>query len=192
MPSLVTAVVEPGGMRDREQPVLRVDELTLRPWRPDDVDGLIDAYRAPDIQQWHLQVIEDEREALDYIDRWQRHWHAEKGAGWAVVDTDSGELLGQLSLWGISLLWGFGEFSYWVRPQARGRRVAIRAARAVVDWAFDDLGLNRLEIKHALSNETSCLVAAKLGFDLEGTMTRVIRHADGWHDMHLHALVRPE
>jgi RimJ/RimL family protein N-acetyltransferase len=30
-------------------------------------------------------------------------------------------------------------------------------------------------------------VAAKAGFDLEGTLRSAMRHPDGWHDMHLHA-----
>ena len=32
-------------------------------------------------------------------------------------------------------------------------------------------------------------VAAKAGFTAEGTLRSALLHADGWHDMHLHARV---
>jgi RimJ/RimL family protein N-acetyltransferase len=33
-------------------------------------------------------------------------------------------------------------------------------------------------------------VAAKAGFTAEGTLRSALLHADGWHDMHLHARVQ--
>ena len=33
-------------------------------------------------------------------------------------------------------------------------------------------------------------MAAKAGFALEGTKRSALLHADGWHDMHLHARIR--
>lgn len=32
-------------------------------------------------------------------------------------------------------------------------------------------------------------VAEKAGFALEGTMLSALIHTDGWHDMHVHALL---
>ncbi|WP_435880234.1 hypothetical protein [Streptomyces atroolivaceus] len=39
-------------------------------------------------------------------------------------------------------------------------------------------------------NEASCRVAVKPGFSFEGVRRRGNLHADGWHDMHVHARVR--
>jgi RimJ/RimL family protein N-acetyltransferase len=36
-------------------------------------------------------------------------------------------------------------------------------------------------------NVASCRVALYAGFAAEGTKRGEARHADGWHDMHLHA-----
>lgn len=54
-------------------------------------------------------------------------------------------------------------------------------------WAFDPLGLHRVELNHSTENAASCRVAQRAGFPLEGTKRREHRHSDGWHDMHVHA-----
>ena len=89
----------------------------------------------------------------------------------------------------ISLDEGYGEVASWSMSTARGRGVASSAVAALASWSFDDLGLHRLELRHSVQNEASCRVATKLGFEMEGTMRSQLLHADGWHDMHLHARV---
>ena len=44
-----------------------------------------------------------------------------------------------------------------------------------------------VELIHSTRNPASCRVAENAGYKLEGTKRREALHADGWHDMHLHA-----
>ena len=39
------------------------------------------------------------------------------------------------------------------------------------------------------ANPASCRVAVKAGFREEGVRRGAALHADGWHDMHVHALL---
>lgn len=87
---------------------------------------------------------------------------------------------------------GLAEVAYWVVPAARGRGVATAAADVVIGWAFEQLGLHRLELTHAVDNVPSCRTAAKLGFSFEGVMRQHALHLDGWHDMHLHSLLEDD
>jgi ribosomal-protein-alanine N-acetyltransferase len=185
MPQLVGPVVAAGTLRRTSQPLLHVDELQLRPWRPDDAPGVVLAYDDPAIRRWHLRSVSVE-EVRSWLDRWARRWSEETGASWAVT-RDAVDLLGQVSLRTLSLAEGQAEVSYWVLPAARGRAVAPRALDALTTWATHDLGLHRLELAHSTANAASCRVALKAGYVLEGTKRREALHADGWHDMHLHA-----
>ena len=54
-------------------------------------------------------------------------------------------------------------------------------------WLLDVIGLHRIWLVHSAQNVASCRVADRAGFTAEGTMRDQARHADGWHDMHLHA-----
>lgn len=106
MPELVGAAVAAGRLRARGQPILQVDELTLRPWRLADVAGVIAAYQDPEIQRWHVRSM-TEAEARRWVASWSEHWSAESGAGWAV--SRDGVLVGRMGFRSISLEEGRAE-----------------------------------------------------------------------------------
>jgi ribosomal-protein-alanine N-acetyltransferase len=183
---LIEPVVPAGTLRRMGgQPTLHVDELTLRPWRPEDAPAVVAAYRDPDIQQWHARTV-DETEVAVWIEDSHLRWLDERGALWAV-EAD-GELVARAGLRTIELFEGSAEFAYWVTKAGRGRNVAARAVTAVTDWALA-LGLHRLKIVHSVANVASCRVAEKAGFPLESTERSSTLHPDGWHDMHVHVRI---
>ncbi len=68
----------------------------------------------------------------------------------------------------------------------RGQGVTTAAVRLVAAWAFNELGVQRLEWQAVAGNEASRRVAARLGFVIEGVCRRrivdVVRgtRSDGW------------
>ncbi|GAB3138018.1 GNAT family N-acetyltransferase [Micromonospora sonneratiae] len=184
VPFLVEPLLPPGWMAATAQPVIHADGLVLRPWRCSDRPAVLAAYADPDIQRWHCRSMTED-EAGDWIAAWPGRWRNETGAGWAV--TEASEVVGQVSLRRIVPAEGLAEVSYWVLPAVRGRRIAPRALAAVAVWSFTTLGLHRVELYHSTSNVASCKVAQRAGFTAEGTKRGEGHHADGWHDMHIHA-----
>ncbi|MET9253132.1 GNAT family N-acetyltransferase [Streptomyces sp. NPDC003717] len=188
MPSLVTPVLPPGTLNAAGQPRLPIDGgLMLRPWLPSDAAAVARVFRDPGIQQWHLRAADSEDEAREWIRQWRDGWESERACHWAVADADGDRVLGRVSLQAIIMIGGQAEVSYWTSPEARGRDVCSRAVARVSSWALEEVGFNRLELGHAAANVASCRVAEKTGFALEGVRRRALLHADGWHDMHLHA-----
>ncbi len=59
------------------------------------------------------------------------------------------------------------EIGYWIKREARRRGVALAAARLVIDWAFGELGVERLELLTYPGNEASQALAGRLGFTRE-------------------------
>ncbi len=186
VPLLATPALPAGTLVNQQQPEIHANDLRLRPWQPEDHETVMTAYADPAIQRWHARTMTDD-EADTWLANWPRRWAAETGAGWAVVDGD--KVAGQISLRTIDLQEGLAEVSYWVLPHARGRRTASRALLALTEWSFDTLGLHRIEVLHSTANEPSCRVAMAAGYGLEGTKRSEAKHADGWHDMHLHARI---
>jgi RimJ/RimL family protein N-acetyltransferase len=191
MPRLVDAVVQPGSMSGTHQPDISIDQrLFLRRWDEPDVTAVVAAYAEHDIQTWNLSKM-DEAEAHEWIRSWAVTWEAETDACWAIAERSDLSVVGRVALRNIVLSAGSAEVTYWVAPHARRRRAASVATMAVSRWAFGSLGLHRLELLHSVQNVPSCGVADRAGFALEGTRRSSLLHADGWHDMHLHALVNP-
>ncbi|GGP14410.1 hypothetical protein GCM10012278_70100 [Nonomuraea glycinis] len=68
--------------------------------------------------------------------------------------------------------------------------MASRALTALSVWALGEAGFHRLHLDHSTRNHASCRVAVRSGFRLEGTKRSDAVHADGRHDMQLHARIR--
>lgn len=184
VPLLATPALQSGTMTGLAQPTISANEIALRPWQPSDRPAVVEAFADPAIQRWHCRSMTDQ-EAADWIDSWSARWCEETDASWAVLD--AGLVVGQVGLRRVNLAEGMASVSYWVVPGARGRRTAPRALLALTEWSFRKLGLHRLALSHSTANAASCRVAQHAGFAAEGTKRSEALHADGWHDMHLHA-----
>lgn len=188
MPLLTSPAIGVGSIACIGQPGLDAGEgVQLRPWREEDDTAVAEVYRDPQIRRWHSRTIDDLAEARSLIGSWRRGWEDETGAAWAVVD-DADHVVGRIALTALDLHEGTGDVAYWTRVEARGCGVAPRAVRCVADWA-SHVGFHRLQLKHSTRNPTSCRVAVKAGFRPEGTLASAVLHEDGWHDMHVHALI---
>jgi [ribosomal protein S5]-alanine N-acetyltransferase len=191
MAHLWEPVVDPARLAG-PQPELAAAGLVLRRWVPKDAEQLVAALTDPDIRHWNLRTIDSLDEAVGLISTWRRDWRRRTAASWAVVRPGARRrVLGQVGFRSLYLTDGMAEISYWVAPEGRRQGLASSAARILSDWAFTDLGFERLELVHSVRNLPSCGVAVAAGFEFEGTKRRLQRHADGWHDMHLHARIRP-
>jgi ribosomal-protein-serine acetyltransferase len=60
------------------------------------------------------------------------------------------------------------EIGYWLGTSFEGRGIMTRACRAIIDYNFDELGLNRIEVECAADNLPSRRIPARLGFTQEG------------------------
>jgi len=173
-------------MRSTTQPSLAIGSaMTMRPWVRADAPAVMEAFSDPLIRHWHMRSMESVEEAEAWIDTWQDRWQAETNASWVLVDDDR-RVRGQIALRGVNLGMGASEVSYWVVPAARGRGIASAALATLATWGLAELGLRRLWLMHSVENEPSCKVALRAGFQPEGTLREALRHADGWHDMHVH------
>ncbi|MFC6020966.1 GNAT family N-acetyltransferase [Plantactinospora solaniradicis] len=193
MPSLVPPVLPAGSLHSLRQPHLAAEGgLRLRPWRVDDAATVRAAFDCPEIQRWHMRRLDTDAEARDWTAQWPARWAAETDASWALVDGPVDRPVGQVGLRNVTLVEGSAELSYWVLPAARGAGVAGRAVTALTRWAFDTLGIHRLVLLHSTRNRASCRVAGKVGYRTEGVLRQAMLHADGWHDVHLHARLRSD
>jgi RimJ/RimL family protein N-acetyltransferase len=70
---------------------------------------------------------------------------------------------------------GGGDLGYWLDEAFWGRGIASEAAAAVLRFAVEKLGLERLHSGHADDNEASGKVLMKLGFRPVGEVTKYSR-----------------
>jgi RimJ/RimL family protein N-acetyltransferase len=89
-------------------------------------------------------------------------------AEFAIVELASGELAGQVELWGIDEHNRVAHVGVELRPAFRGRGLGADAVRVVCRYGFALRGLHRLQLETLSDNHAMIAVARKLGFTREG------------------------
>ena len=107
----------------------------------------------------------------------------------AVFDREDGAFLGGVGVNQLNREHGFANLGYWVRASARGRGVAAAAARLAARFAFEDLGLNRIEIVIAAENGNSQRAAQRAGAQREELLRSRLLIAGRLHDAVMYSLV---
>lgn len=82
------------------------------------------------------------------------------------------------------------EIGYWLRQDLQGHGIMTRATKALVDFAFENLGLNRVEIRAATNNRRSRAVPERLGFVQEGVLREAAWLNDHFIDLVVYAKLR--
>src|SRR5687767_204507 len=151
--------------------------IRLRPWRADDVDAALAAMLEPETRLWNAGWVRTRDDAGVWLER-RQEWGGDH-ASWAVEDAAGRALVGSVSLHSIDLQQSDAEIGYWTVAAARGRGVATAAVDAASRWAFGALGVDRIELCHAVENVASGRVAEKAGYLFEGRLRRSYRYGDG-------------
>jgi hypoxanthine-DNA glycosylase len=175
------------------QPTLETGRLLLRPFAPDD---------APAVQRL-VSDFEIARGAAGiphpYPEGGAAAWIAPQGEAWrkgeaavfAICRKESGERLGAIGL-RLEAEHGRAELGYWIgRPYWR-QGYATEAARAVVAFGFDTLGLHRIFAGVFSRNAASAAVLTQCGFRQEGRQRQHVIHWGERLDFDLYGLLRAE
>lgn len=90
--------------------------------------------------------------------------------------------------------WGSrtGELGYWLGREFTGRGLVTGACSILLGIAFNELDLNRMEIRCAAGNTRSIAVAKRLGMIYEGTLREAERLGGGYVDHVIHSMLKRE
>lgn len=149
---------------------LRDGDLVLRPIRRPDAAAIAAACGDAEIARFipAMPSPYTRADADAWTERCAQVWRKREAFPFAIVEGESGELLGSIEL-------GGGSVGYWVAPSARGRGVATRAVRLVCEWARE----RPLRLTTHPDNVASQRVAENAGFRRVGTIADHPRFRDG-------------
>jgi ribosomal-protein-serine acetyltransferase len=64
------------------------------------------------------------------------------------------------------------EIGYWIDKGEEGKGIVTRSCERLIGYAFDDLNMNRVEIRCSTENIRSAAIPERLGFQKEGVLRR--------------------
>lgn len=103
-----------------------------------------------------------------------------------------GTLVGSIGLHQIDWYNKIASIGYYLAKNAEGHGIITRTVKGVLNYAFYDLGLNRIEIRCGVENYKSQAIPERLGFKKEGTI-RDGEHLNGYfHDIIIYSKLARE
>ena len=141
---------------------LETARLTLRPYEPGDLDAMAEMFGDRAVTAHTLLGTRTRDATVEVLDSY-REFLAERGYGMlAILDKTTGHYLGEVGLFVAPM--GPLALRYALARQAWGKGFATEASAAVLDDAFDGLGLHRVLAGVIAANLASIKVVDKLGF----------------------------
>ncbi len=151
-----------------DQPTLTDGTVVLRPWRDDDVEAAR-VQHDEEMAYWFEfpRVVPTSERMREAIDEWRQHYADDRRIVSFAVERD-GAIVGSAEV--RQTAEGNGLLSWALYPEHRGRGTAVRGVRLLVAYAFDQLGLPRVEAYVHPDNTRSLRVATRAGLRREGVV----------------------
>lgn len=102
------------------------------------------------------------------------------------------ELAGVIGFHGIDWSNNKTEIGYWLGEDFTGKGIMTRACRAMVNYAFNEYDLHRVEIRCATSNVKSRAIPERLGFIQEGVLREQAKLYDTYVDHIIYGMLAHE
>ena len=119
--------------------------------------------------------------------------HSPADDSFAIHLRDEDEPIGVVSLMNISVANASAELSVIVgHPEDRHHGYGAEAIAVLLDYAFGDLGLNRIGLSVFDFNEDAIAAYGKLGFREEGRLRGALKRDDAFHDAILMSVLKQE
>jgi RimJ/RimL family protein N-acetyltransferase len=158
----------------RPNPPLADDTIRLEPLAQAHAADFVELIKDSDVKRFTLVPSgADGGFVRDWLGRYEVGWLDSSRAGFCIRGADDGEFYGFAAIVHLDLDAREGEIGYMVAPAARGRGASARAVELLTRWGFDEIGLERLELRIGVTNTGSERVAERAGYRRDGVLRNV-------------------
>jgi [ribosomal protein S5]-alanine N-acetyltransferase len=151
-------------------PTLRTDRLVLREFTAEDASDVQRLAGEWEVARMMLHVPHpyEDGMAQEWIATHRPAFEAGERLTFAVVLREEATLIGSITL-DLNAQDENAELGYWIGKPYWGQGYCTEAAKELVRYGFEDLGLHRIHSNHFGSNLASGKVMQKVGMSYEGT-----------------------
>lgn len=174
---------------------IETDRLILRRYKIEDADAMYKNWASDSevtkFLTWQPHPSVDVSRSI--IEDWLKKYSDEKYYQWAIVLKDNGnEPIGGISVVHMNEDISMVHIGYCLGRAWWRRGIMSEALKAVTDFMFDTVEVNRVEARHDPRNPNSGKVMQKCGMKYEGTLRSADRNNQGICDACYYARLRSE
>lgn len=172
-------------------PDISTERLLLRRMTMKDAQDIFEYSRDPLVAQHVLWDAQKHiSEAKEYIRYMNRRYRDDMPSSWGVIDKASGRLVGTIGYMMHSEENASVEVGYSLARWVWGKGYATEALRAVIDYTFETMDVNRIEAQHEIDNPASGRVMEKCGMTKEGVLRQRLYNKGKFVDVALYSILR--
>lgn len=134
-----------------------------------------------------MQTIDNLRNHISYCKQLQA-----AGTDFPFAIKYNGKIAGRIGIHYIHQHNKIASIGYWLGDGYQGKGIMTRSCIALVNHCFNELGMNRVEIKCATGNNKSRAIAEKLHFKLEGILRQAEFVNEIFLDLYLYSMLKAE
>ena len=172
---------------------IRTERLLLRPLTVNDIETIWPYVSNPEIPKymsWDAHM--DRTETQKFLERIQEDMANGKSILWAIFLKE--KFCGIISIISIirrhrSLTYDKAELAYWLAPEYQKQGIMTEAGKAVITFAFKQLGFHRLTVSHIPENKASENLIRKWEFRYIGEEREAFMKNGKWHNHKLYELL---
>lgn len=174
-------------------PTLQTARLTLRPFTAEDAPAVYEYARHREVAATTATIPHPYRleDAVEWIERLVERAGEGTMANFGIVIRDTALLIGAIDL-RLEPENRAADLGYAIHPAHWNRGYVTEAARAVVEYGFETLNLNRIHAHHFASNPASGRIMEKIGMKREGAMRQRFCKWGVMHDTIHWAILRSD
>lgn len=149
-------------------PTLQTERLILRSWNPaKDAEAVYSYASLPEATQY---MLFDTHKSLADAQVFLSQAAGSPEHGFAItLEGGDDEPIGGTGISPVAMH-RRAEMGYILHPDYWGRGIATEAAKRIIQYGFEDLGLNRIMARADVRNPASIRVLMKAGMSIEGTL----------------------
>ncbi|MER2028625.1 MAG: GNAT family protein [Solibacillus sp.] len=172
---------------------LNTKRLHLRRMEISDSQSLFKIWSDPHVTEFmNISSFIHEAQAKEMIELLEELAQAGKAVRFSMIERNSKEIIGTCGFNSIDFDNAKAEIGYDIAKAYWGMGFAPEGIRALMDYAFGTLKLNRIEAKVEPANVNSIKVLQKLNFKFEGTLRQFEISKGNFIDVNMYSSLKTD
>ena len=173
---------------------IETPRLILRQFRAEDADDMFKNWASdPEVTRFLTWPTHKEIGVTQWVlNDWLSKYEDGGYFNWAIEYRENGSVIGNIAVVNLIEEIGSAEIGYCMGRAFWGRGIMPEALRAVMDYLFDTVDVNRITAGHDVSNPGSGRVMVKAGMAKEGILRKSGKNNQGICDMAIYAILKED
>ncbi|NGM84793.1 GNAT family N-acetyltransferase [Paenibacillus sp. 7124] len=174
-------------------PILETERFILRQLKQDDSREIFQYFSLDEVTKFYdLESFTKIEQAEELIDRWNQKFERNQGIRWGITLRSESRVIGTCGFHGWMKNHYKAEIGYELTPEYWRQGYMTEVIQKIIEFGFNNLGLNRIEAFVEPENVGSRKVLEKIGFSEEGTLKEHFYWRNRFVDTVIYALLKKD